>query len=363
MLGIALYPDKTKLEEDIKYLKLARAYDYQRVFMSLLQIDIKNPKKSIDRIKESTEQANTLGFLVTLDIHPLVLKYLKITEDDLSYFHEMGVDTLRLDVGYNGRTESKMTHNPYHINIEINMSNETKYLDFIHSYHPDINYLRGSHNFYPQKYTGLSLATFTRCSQTFKKHHIHSAAFITSQQAKVSPWPVSEGLCTLEMHRDISIVAQAKHMKLLGLVDDWIIGNAYASEEELKAVSEIYQSNETIIRIETNSTITALEKEILCKHMHEYRGDISEYVVRSTKGRLRYRDVSLPAYATSCDIKRGDLLILNEEYGQYKAEVQIALSDRKGDSRINVVGRIIEEDLILLEHLKPFQLFTLQIGE
>ena len=69
----------------------------------------------------------------------------------------------------------------------------------------------------------------------------------------MSPWPISEGLCTLEMHRDLPIDVQARHMKMLGMVDDWFIGNAYASDEELKAISEIYQSQIDILHIKCES--------------------------------------------------------------------------------------------------------------
>ena len=112
MIGIALYPDKTTFKEDVAYLKRAQRYGYQKVFMSMLQIDIQDPKKSIRRLKESMAFANELGMLVMLDIHPMVFDYLKMKEDDLSYFHDIGVKILRLDSGYNGRTEAIMTHNP-----------------------------------------------------------------------------------------------------------------------------------------------------------------------------------------------------------------------------------------------------------
>lgn len=360
MLGISLYPDKTKIEDDIVYLELAHTQGYQRVFMSMLQIDINNPKKSIDRLKESIAYANTLGMLVTLDIHPMVFDYLKIKEYDLLYFHTMKVDTIRLDSGINGRVEALMTRNPYGIKIEVNMSNETKYLDLIDSYHPQKANLHGSHNFYPQRYTGLSLEAFKRCSKKFQEYHIHSAAFITSRKATISPWPVSEGHCTLEMHRDLPIELQAKHLRMLGLVDDIIIGNAYASKEELKKVKEAYLSSKDVIQIEVFDTISDLEREMLFKYEHEYRGDASEYVIRSSKNRSRYHTCDLPPKQEVQDICKGDILILNEDYGQYKSEVQIALCNRIGDPRINVVGKICEDNMLLLELLKPFQSFVLE---
>mgnify|MGYP002225781706 FL=1 len=98
------------------------------------------------------------------------------------------------------------------------------------------------------------------------------------------------------MHRDLPIDVQARHMKMLGMVDDWFIGNAYASDEELKAVSEIYQSQIDILHIKLFEDVTELEKEMLLKYHQIYRGDASEYVIRSSKNRERYYKQDLPAH-------------------------------------------------------------------
>ena len=357
-LGISLYPDKSTLQEDIVYLQKAKNLGYQRVFMSFLQIDIKNPMRSIQRMKESARIAHEMGFIVALDIHPMVFTYLKSGEEDLSYFHEMGIDILRLDKGYDGRMEAMMTHNPYGIRIEINMSNQTHELERILDQNPDRGCLCGSHNFYPQRYTGLSLSAFLESCDHFHRHHCPGAAFITSQHASISPWPVSEGLCTLECHRNLPIEVQAQHMKMLQAVDTILIGNAYASENELQSVKNVMEKKIDQLSIHLQEGCSALEKEIVFANVQEYRGDASEYVIRSGKGRMKYQKKSLPAYAIPQDIHRGDILILNEDYGQYKGELQIALCDRSRDHRINVVGKIVEEELLLMEALRPFQKFV-----
>ena len=358
-LGISLYPDKTELQDDLRYLELAKQYRYERVFMSFLQIDINDPMRSISRIKESALLAHSMGFSVTLDIHPMVFQYLKCKEDDLSYFHAMGVDVLRLDKGYDGVTEAMMTHNPYGITIEVNMSNHTHYLSRILDQEPDVEHLIGSHNFYPQRYTGLSLSRFLTCCQIFHENHIHSAAFITSPSANISPWPVSEGLCTLECHRDLPLSVQARHMKLLHAVDDIIIADAYASEEELRQVREVMDASIDEVEVELYPETSILEKELLFQGSHEYRGDASEFVIRSSRSRMKYHTKELLPHEEPRVIHRGDILILNEAYGQYKAEVQIALTDRQSDPRINVAGHITWDNMVLLEALRPFQKFQL----
>lgn len=359
MLGISLYPDKTTYTEDVAYLTLAHSYGYQKVFMSMLQIDILDPKKSIRRLKESMAFANELGMQVMLDIHPMVFDFIKKKEDDLSYFHDLGVKILRLDSGYNGRTEAMMTHNPYGITIDVNMSNDTHYFDLIQDYCPQYQNLSASFNFYPQRFTGLAVETLQKCSRRFMDAHIQTAAFITSQAAQVTPWPVSDGLCTLEDHRDLPIDVQIRHMKMLACVDDVIIGNAFASEEELKIVQEIMLAPADYLHVSFNEEASDLEKQIVCM-CHEYRGDASKYMIRSSHHKQKFAKKELLAHQKVRNIEKGDVLVLNEDYGQYKGELQIALKPRKGDPRINVVGRIKEDEMLLLEQLKPFQMFVLK---
>ena len=359
MIGISLYPDKTTKQQDEEYLTKAWTLGFRMVFMSFLQIDINDPLRSINRIKESSCMASDMGFSVALDIHPMVFQYLPCKSDDLAYFHDMKVSTLRLDSGIDGKTEAMMTRNPYGIHIEINMSNDTHMLESILDYRPDKTRLCGSHNFYPQRFTGLSRKRFLHNSRHFQQHHIKGAAFITSQCASITPWPIDAGLCTLEDHRDLPIQVQARHMKMMGMVDTIIIANAYASDEELQAVSAVEKEMIDCLHVTFFEEATAFEMQIVLAE-HEYRGDTSDYVIRSSKGRMKYRNESIPAHRTVRDIHKGDILVLNDDYMQYKAEIQIALCDRPGDEKINVVGHIVREELLLLDELQPFQKFCLQ---
>ena len=93
------------------------------------------------------DYANQLGMEVMVDINPGLFDQLEISYDDLSFFDEMGAYGVRLDIGFTGAEEARMTRNPYGIKIEINMSSGTNYVDNIMSYSPNTNNLLGSHNF------------------------------------------------------------------------------------------------------------------------------------------------------------------------------------------------------------------------
>ena len=151
-------------------------------------------------------------------------------------------------------------------------------------------------------------------------------------------------------------------MKLLGGINDITIGNAYASEAELKAMSKAFFAAEPAIKIVPGNAITDNERIVLFESEHSYRGDRSEYILRSTMTRVWHKDKDFPSHDTR-DIKRGDILIGNEGFGQYKGETQIALKDMPNDGQINVVGHIAEAELFLLDYIKPWSGFTFESVE
>ena len=356
-LGISIYPERSTFEKDKAYLDLAHKYGFKRVFTSLLQINDDKEKVLAD-FKQVVDYANQLEMEVMVDINPGLFEQLGISYDDLSFFDEMGAYGVRLDIGFTGSEEAKMTRNPYGIKIEINMSSGTSYVDNIMSYSPNTENLLGSHNFYPHRYSGLGYDHFVFCSEKFRKYNLNTMAFVNSHEADFGPWPTQDGLCSLEDHRDLPLATQVKHLVLTGLIDDISIGNAYASEAELAAMAEAFHADYPTLRVDVVDGITEDERICLFDNLHSYRGDRSEYILRSTMTRIYYKDKEFPPHDTH-DMVRGDVLIDNAGYGQYKGETQIALKEMKNDGRVNVVGKIAEEELFLLEFLKPWSSFKL----
>lgn len=356
-LGISIYPERSTFEKDKAYLDLAHKYGFVRVFTSLLQIQ-EDKEKVLANFKKVVDYANSLGMEVMVDINPALFNQLEISYDDLSFFHDLGAYGVRLDVGFTGAEEAKMTRNPYNIKIEINMSQGTSYVDNIMSYSPNTDNLLGSHNFYPHRYSGLGYNHFVFCSEKFRKYNLNTMAFVNSHAATFGPWPTQDGLCTLEDHRDLELATQVKHLVLTGLIDDISIGNAYASEEELKQMAEAFTASYPTLKVDVAKDITKDEEICLFDNLHSYRGDRSDYILRSTMTRVYYKDKPFPPHNT-VDMKRGDILIDNVGYGQYKGETQIALQPMKNDGRVNVVGKISADELFLLEFLKPWSSFKL----
>lgn len=356
-LGISVYPEHSNMEEDKKYIALAAKYGFSRIFMCMLSAE--KPKDEIKvEFGELIAYANELGFETILDIAPSIFDRLGISYDDLSFFDELNAAGIRLDEGFDGNAEALLTFNEYGLNIELNMSNNVAYLDNIITYKPNVPKLYGCHNFYPQRGTGLPYPFFIECSERFKRYGLRTAAFINSHAAAIGPWDINDGLCTLEIHRDMDIVAQAKHLFATGLIDDVIIGNAYASEEELKRLSEInrYQVTLHVIPMEQTS---AVEKQVMFAEQHFRRGDITEQTARSTMVRIKYADRDFPEHDNKQPFLKGDVVIGNDLFGKYKGELQLILQPCE-DQRKNRVGRVKPEELLLLDFIGPWSKFRLE---
>lgn len=352
-LGISIYPQYGTVTEQIDYMERASSYGFSRMFTCLLSA---TEETEINNLRILLKKANSLGFEVIADVSPSVFTDLKLSYEDLGFFHALGLSGLRLDLGFSGLEESIMSFNEYGLKIELNMSQGTKYLEQILSYAPNKAAIIGCHNFYPRRYTGLARDHFLTCSQQYKQHGIRTAAMISSSEAAYGPWPVQEGLVTLEEHRDLPIEVQAKDLFQTELIDDVIIGNAFASEEELKKLSTL---NRFLLELEVEfkEAATITEREIVLKEKHLNRGDISPYVIRSTQSRVTYGKENIEAHDTK-SIKRGDITIDNNGYERYKGELHIALQEMENSGNTNIVAAVTEEEHFLLNQMKPWQKFS-----
>jgi len=358
-LGISVYPGRTGLEENKAYISLASRCGFTRMFTCLISAE-SGPGKAKEDFESVVGHAHSLGMEVIADVSPAVFEAFGLDCRDLKFFHELKLAGIRLDMGFSGLEESLMTFNPYGLKIEINMSNGTKYLDNILSHKPKVENLIGCHNFYPHRYTGLSRKHFENCSGPFKQKGIRTAAFISAKEAVIGPWPVSEGLCTLEEHRNLPIEVQAKDLFSTGLIDDVLIANAFASESELKALSSLDRELLTL-EVELFEGVPGIERKIVLEELHFNRGDISEYMIRSTQSRVKYNTHYFGIF-NAAPIRRGDILIDGSLYDRYAGELQIALKDMENSGRTNVVGRISDEEIFLLDHIEPWQKFRLKDG-
>ena len=355
-LGISIYPEKSSKKEILDYIDLSSEMGFSRIFSCLLSVN-----KSKDEIKkdfiEINKYAKSKGFEVIVDVAPNIFSNLGISYNEFEFFDEINADGVRLDIGFTGNEEAIMTFNKYNLKIEINMSNNVHTIDTIMDYMPNRYNLYGCHNFYPHIYSGLNLDYFIKCTERFLKYGIKTAAFVTSQNKNTfGPWPVTQGLPTLEMHRFLPLDVQIKHFLAIDCIDDILISNCYPSYEELNSLKNLDMRLITF-DVEMKKDVPEVENDIVFKELHFNRGDKSENMIRSTQSRLKYKGHEFKLFNAPEIIKRGDIVIESSKYGHYAGELQIALKEMKNTGMSNVVGKVCDNEIFLLDYIKPWQKF------
>jgi hypothetical protein len=354
--GISVYLENGSLKETLDYITLAGEMGFSRIFTCLLSVPTDRAQIKID-FRTMIDHAHRYGMEVIADVAPRVFHSLGITYQDLSFFAEIGADGIRLDEGFTGNEEALMTFNPQGLKIELNISSGTRYLENILSYQADPHRLMGCHNFYPKLYSGLARDYLIETTLPYKRNALTTAAFVNASSASFGPWSLTNGLCTLEDHRHLPIDVQAKDLFYTGLIDDVIVGNAFAVEAELKLLRSV-EGGLIVLDVELLEEVLPIEKEILFGELHFYRGDKSAYSIRSCEPRVKFSSASILPHHTK-PIKRGDVIVQNDFVPRYKGEVHIALREMENDGSMNVLGRLSETNLRFLPCIQAWTKFRL----
>ena len=357
-LGISLYPEFASQEDNFAYLRRAAEHGFDVLFLALLGAK-GTYEEVVERYLPYTRLAHELGFEIFCDVNPMVLKRLGVGISmfqggiDLTFFKELGIDAMRLDLG-----EAALAKNADGIKICINGAAVTDHVGALLSCGAPREALVGCHNYYPHRYTGVSLDYFMRGTEHWAKRGMRLQAFVSSNAPEAfGPWPVTEGLPTLEMHRDLPTEVQLKHFVMMGCVGDVLIGNCFATDDELAAME---RANSDRVRF-TTRLVDGLPQDMARRlGMNlSVRGDCtSGYMIRTLESRM---DPAPVEPFNTVDIERGDVIIDNRLYGQYAGEVQIALAPMKNSGKTNVVGHIDDCEHVLLDYLAAGTRFAFDI--
>ena len=208
------------------------------------------------------------------------------------------------------------------------------------------------HNFYPRPETGLDEDYLLETTQALQQAGLKVLAFIPGDIHKRGP--VFEGLPTLEAHRNILPSAA-----FVDLVKNYGIEEIFVGDPGLSDTEQ-----ERILRF-CREEILSIPCEIAENWQHLYdqvftcRMDSPKRLVRFQESRI-YSCQGATTEAYHC-VQRtvGSLTIDNIRYGRYSGEIMLVRSDLPADDRVNVIGHVPENALVLLNHIQRGGKFTL----
>ena len=341
------------LDDALSYLEQARKLGYDRLFTSLHLPEADSVALLAD-CRELIRSAGEHGFKVTADISPATFKLLDASLENLAPLKSLGLSSLRPDYGFSPAEIVQIAKNTG-ANIELNASTlSASELSALSNSGLPPHHLEACHNYYPRPETGLSYEFFAKRCRFLLDHGIPALAFIPSLENPRAP--LHQGLPTLEAHRGRSSLVAAKHLAASGLVRGILFGDQFASENELRAVAGV-SCDILEFRFTAQRRLSAAETEILLAERHTNRTDPGAYAVRSQEARLLRRRTIEPAVSLSRP--RGSICIDNKNYKRYEGELQLILQALPADDKVNVVGQIVPDDLLLLDFIRPGQPFRL----
>lgn len=208
------------------------------------------------------------------------------------------------------------------------------------------------HNFYPRPETGLDEDYFREITESLRQAGLKVLAFIPGDARKRGP--VFEGLPTLEAHRHILPSAAFADLALNYGLEAIFVGDPGISRKEIDRIDRFCREGILSIPCEIQDPWQYLYDQVFT-----CRIDSPKRLVRFQESRIYSCQGPTTEPANFVPRTRGSLTIDNLRYGRYSGEIMLIRSDLPADDRVNVIGHVPENALLLLDLIGRGRKFTL----
>lgn len=343
MFGISVYLNEDIGEKQEQYVKKAKQHGFRWVFTSL-HIPEDDASQLQGRFRQLARLARETGMALFADVSPASLEKIGLSMDQAEELIEWGVAGLRVDYGIAGKTIADLSKK---MNIALNASTLTQreYEDIL-SAGADISRIEAWHNFYPRPETGLGEAYIEEKNKWLLSLGLGTTAFVPGGRHKRGP--LFQGLPTLEKHRNRAPFEAALELIHQLYTQKVLIGDPDLSDEAFRQF-KCFEEDKCIRLRAKSFTDTALYADVQTN-----RPDPARDCIRSVESRgfAQIGDKTVEPFQT-VERPRGTITVDNKRYLRYAGEMQITLNDLPADEKVNVIGRIMAEDLPLLSFVGP----------
>lgn len=342
------------IEEMKAHLEQAAGLGINAVFTSL-QLPESNKAVLLRDFPKMTELAHSYGMIVEADVGARTADLFGLDINDISVYRKMGVDYARLDYGFSVEMTVAASNNPDGVVVVLNASTVTdEELQTLIRMGLNKEQTTFNYNYYPMRYTGMTVPNLIRQSDLIHKYGFRVGGFVPGKSH--CRMACSIGLPTLERHRNMDTFAVIQEAYLLGM-DDIFFGDDFANETELKILAE---ADPDVLTLRMKPCCGDDISSWLLNRTLQPMQDVLEMIVRSNAIGSR-QDSAYPGNpdnTPSLIRRKGDVTIGKTHLYRYTGEIQIVRKDLEMDPDIGWLGRIIDEDLPILDILyktKPFR--------
>jgi outer surface protein len=336
MLGFSINLGEPLTAQTHNYILKMRNVGFKGIFTSL-QAPEQDSDQVLKGLTELKKWCHDLGLELVGDISKAGMKKLGL-EADLTSLKSLGLTGVRIDAGFDNDEIAKISKE-FRVALNASTISEEDVIS-LRENQADFDHLEAWHNYYPRPNTGLDREWMIERNKWLKSYGFKVMAFAPGDGIKRAP--IFESLPTLEEHRNVSSFFASLALFKMGL-DYVFIGDCDLSNESFDQFSEYLNKKAILLHLTENNNIT----EQLVKHSWHQRADLSRDVIRLEEGRSRqlFSQAKLQAGKRSKGIITSD----NEQYLRYEGELEIAKKDLPEDKRVNIVGKVADFDLPLLD--------------
>ena len=308
-----------------------------RVFTSL-HISEENGASYVRTAEEMCCFLHETGYEIIADVSRRTLEMFGET-DIVRLARRLHIDVLRFDYGFSAQEMARIGEQmPVCINASV--FNEGDVALIVRN----SSKVYALHNFYPRPETGLDEQFFAANNARLRELGVTPWAFIPGDCNLRAP--LHEGLPTLEAHRGVSPWACFNDMVQHYGMEQVFVGDGLISDMEMKFFDDCRNDGIIDVPVVFNGGDQGLNGAVFT-----VRADSPHRVMRMQESR-EYSCCGKEIAPASCTERvRGSVTIDNINYKRYSGEIQIVRDTLPADNRVNVIGRIPEKYLLLLDSI------------
>lgn len=275
----------------------------------------------------------------------------KLGCDSLDDLVRLGVTHVRLDAGFDVPRVAELSRR---FHVAFNASTISDDVAAWRAAGVDLARVAACHNYYPKRWSGLSLRRVASATARLKALGIEVMAFVPGDADLRGP--LHEGLPTMEGHRGDRGVGLVRDMLELfdAQCDVVLVGDSDASDAVWQHMGGLNGGYVTL-----HAELGEAFSYLYGRRQHD-RPDSSDFLIRSQESRRWDAPIPVAGGPTGVTCACGDVLVGTAAYGRYAGEVEVARRPFELDGRDALAGRVCAEDRPLLPFVTCGRGFVLE---